>query len=135
MSYQDDIGRNHEGLKPEDKGQFPRSSEEDYASSSGGEDLDLLHEDEQLNKLQNQQRRQRRKAYEKESALQGKKQSWLVGIRRCLRPRKTCLIITAILVGGVILLIGGSGVWVYKTAPIDGVRFLSRIWHPVADSF
>lgn len=45
----------------------------------------------------------------------------LRGLRKRLRPRLTCIIISAILLGGLSLLLGGGGVWVYKTAPKDGV--------------
>lgn len=33
----------------------------------------------------------------------------------------TCLVITAILLGGLILLLGVGSLWVYKSAPEDGV--------------
>lgn len=44
-------------------------------------------------------------------------------IRNCLWPRRTCLLVTGILLGGLVGLIAGGGVWAYKTAPYDGVSF------------
>ena len=43
-------------------------------------------------------------------------------IRGCLYRRRLCLIITAILLAGFIILVSGGALWVYKTAPEDGVR-------------
>ena len=43
-------------------------------------------------------------------------------IKNRLWPRRTCLLVTVILLGGLFGLIAGGGFWVYKTAPHDGVR-------------
>lgn len=46
---------------------------------------------------------------------------WLGFVRRCGRPGLTCMLITGILLGGLILLLGVGSLWVYKGAPKDGV--------------
>ncbi|KZF20764.1 glycoside hydrolase family 3 protein [Xylona heveae TC161] len=43
------------------------------------------------------------------------------------RPRRTCTIITVLFVAAIILLLTGSGAWVYKSAPKDGE---SPSWYP-----
>ena len=48
-------------------------------------------------------------------------------IRACCWRRRVCLIVTGILLAGFIILISGSALWVYKTAPEDGVCALSII--------
>lgn len=47
--------------------------------------------------------------------------SWLGVLRRCGKPGLNCIVITAILLGGLILLLGVGSLWVYKSAPRDGV--------------
>jgi hypothetical protein len=47
--------------------------------------------------------------------------SWLGVVRTCKRPGGTCVVITAILLGGLILLFAVGSLWVYKSAPKDGV--------------
>lgn len=42
-------------------------------------------------------------------------------LRSCLWRRRTCLTVTVILVAGIIIALSGSALWVYKTAPEDGV--------------
>ena len=43
-------------------------------------------------------------------------------IRGCCWRWRLCLIITGILLTGFIVLLSGSALWIYKTAPEDGVR-------------
>ena len=43
-------------------------------------------------------------------------------IRGCCWRWRLCLIITGILLTGLIVLLSGSALWIYKTAPEDGVR-------------
>lgn len=45
-------------------------------------------------------------------------------IRACCWRRRVCLIVTGILLAGFIILLSGSALWVYKTAPEDGVRVI-----------
>ena len=44
-------------------------------------------------------------------------------IRACCWRRRICLIVTGILLTGVIILLSGSALWIYKTAPEDGVCY------------
>ena len=46
-------------------------------------------------------------------------------IRACCWRKRICLIVTGILLIGFIVLLSGSALWVYKTAPEDGVRPLN----------
>ena len=63
----------------------------------------------------------RSEAYKADSYSASPQRSWLELIRRRLRPRMTCLLIAAILSGGLVLLLAGGSLWVYKSAPKDGV--------------
>ena len=44
------------------------------------------------------------------------------GIGKWLLPGKTCVIVILILALGLIAVVGSGALWVYKTAPVDGVR-------------
>lgn len=44
------------------------------------------------------------------------------GLGRWLLPRKTCMIVILILALGLMAVVGSGALWVYKVAPVDGVR-------------
>lgn len=46
------------------------------------------------------------------------------GMRRWVPSRKTCLVVVLILALGLMTLVGSGALWVYKSAPVDGVRYV-----------
>lgn len=44
------------------------------------------------------------------------------GLQRWMLPRRTCFLVTLILALGLLAVVGSGALWVYKTAPVDGVR-------------
>lgn len=132
MARRKDLGGSREGLL-RSKGTIPlrRSLEEAYRSSSEDEELEEL---ELLQEGGTSQRKSRTRyrdeansmnsstlAYEKATDMRGHTRSLLRRIGSSLRPRRTCLIITFIMLAGLITLLTGSGYWIYKNAPADGV--------------
>ena len=134
MARRKDISGSREGLL-RSKGAIPlrRSLEEAYRSSSEDEELDELELLQEGGTSQHKSRtRYRDEAnglnsstlpYETATDMQGQTGSPLRRIGRFFRPRRTCLIITFIMLAGLITLLTGSGYWVYKNAPADGVSW------------
>lgn len=130
MSRQVKLDGSREGLLAAHKDTPVRaSSEEDYDSSSElGQELDDLARVEGEKpeyKTHNEQRR-RQRLESGVSPLSNntrypQQPSLLRKIGRWLWPQSTCLIIAVVLISGSLLLIGGGGLWVYKTSPRDGV--------------
>lgn len=56
------------------------------------------------------------------SSRSSRKQSWLRLSQRWARPRTACFLVAVILLAGLFLVLGAGSLWVYKTAPKDGVR-------------
>lgn len=130
MSRQDKLDGSREGLLAAHEDTPVRaSSEEAYDSSS-----ELGHELDELDRVEGEKpeykthdgHRRRQRLESGVSPLSNKtrdpqRPSLLQKIGRWLWPQSTCLIIAVILISGSLLLIGGGGLWVYKTAPHDGV--------------
>ena len=105
------------------------SLEQAYRSSSEfGDELDDLDLHEELKPRKNKRARwpwsqNQASSYvnvnNHNAALQ--KPSRTRRFKSCLWRRRTCLLVTTILLGGLFGLIAGGGFWVYKTAPHDGV--------------
>ncbi len=119
-------------LEAREKAPLRTSFEAVYRSSTDDDqeldELDHLHNDGTSFGKYGVMRRHRRVesgapfgTYQTDKYSAPHRPSWLGMVGRCLRPRTTCMIISAILLGGLILLLGGGGLWVYKTAPEDGV--------------
>lgn len=51
------------------------------------------------------------------------------GLQRWMLPRKTCFLVTLILALGLLAVIGSGALWVYKSAPVDGVRTFGLLQH------
>lgn len=105
------------------------SLEQAYKSSSEFgehlEDLDLLDENDQKYNKRGRwpwgRKNTRDNTYGHDRKATHERPSRMKRLGRCLWPRRTCLIITVILLGGFSVLVGGGGLWVYKSAPADGV--------------
>ncbi len=133
MASTRDVHESRKGLLDGRERDRTRTSvDEAYQSSSDDDtELDELHGPD--NKRQSpykyvRTRRHRQveagsdiKPYEGSSSQASRQQSCLRFIRRCGTPRTTYLLIIGILLGGLILLIGGGSLWIYKNAPEDGV--------------
>ena len=137
MSRQDKLNDSREGLlSAQEDVQLWASSEEAYESSSElGQELDELDplngEKQEYIKPDGQRRRPRLEFGVSPLSYKSSKHSQLSSLLRelgrCLWPRSTCLLIAVILIVGSLLVIGGGGLWVYKTTPPDGVGHLSSI--------
>ena len=130
MSNSQDVGASRKGLLRGRRSTALRPSLDDaYRTSSElGEELDeldLLDESANGTKRENglSRRRGKKHTYEGLTALKRTSHSRLRSIGKGLRPRswKTCLMVTAILVGGLIVLLFSGGYFVYRNAPKDGV--------------
>ncbi len=133
MKSKEELEASREGLLRSDSPIPLRPSlEQAYRSSSefGGE-LDELELHEELKPKKNKRGRwpwsqNRAPIYlniNNPDARQPQQASRTRRIKNCLWPRRTCLLVTVILLGGLLGLIAGGGFWVYKTAPHDGVSF------------
>ena len=130
---QRELRDSHHGLLQSGNIHASRTSlEEAYRSSSDSDDrLDDL-ELEALDKS--------RQAYRRNFSLFSKNPPWSSGytyhdsqakgdeillprkgVRRWQTSRKTCLLITLILALGLVAIVGSGALWVYKSAPPDGV--------------
>ena len=106
------------------------SLEQAYRSSSEfGDELDDLDLHEELRPKKNKRARwpwSQNQAptylYVDDQNARPGRPSRMRRIKNRLWPRRTCLLVTVILLGGLFGLIAGGGFWVYKTAPHDGVR-------------
>lgn len=95
---------------------------DDYSNSVSDEEEAAAG---QSNKIQKRRRRRQELLEAKDYLLKQKSnrnRSQCGNACGCLRPRTTCVVVTVILLSGFLTLIGGGGLWVYKTAPKDGVR-------------
>ena len=131
MSRQDTFDGSREGLLSAQEGAPLRASSEEALESSselGQElyELDPLEREKPEYVAHDGQQRQPRlesglpsPSYKTKNNSQ--QTSPLRKLGRCLWPHSTCLIIAIILIAGALLLIGGGGLWVYKSAPRDGV--------------
>ena len=131
MKDREELQASREGLlRSESPIPLRPSLEQAYRSSSEfGNDLDEVDLHEALRPKKNKRARwpwsqNRAPIYLNVDTYDAKPQrpSRMRRIKNCLWPRRTCLIITIILLGGLLGLIAGGGFWVYKTAPHDGVN-------------
>ena len=134
MTRDDEHTGSREGLlHPRKTSQLRSSLDEAYKSSSEDDfdlDLDFIQDHNDPYKVPERQnlrnpRLKSANAYENGGKSSWRGILWLRAIRKCLRPTRTCLVVSAILVGGLVALVVGSGAWVYKSAPIDGVSCTS----------
>lgn len=104
MAHNQDFKESHRALLTKRARKHERSPGEGWQSSSEDE-LEL----DELDQV---------KAGSHQAA---RKRSWLGLVRSCAKPGVTCVVITVILLGGLVLLLGVGSLWVYKSAPEDGV--------------
>ncbi len=132
MKSEEELQASREGLlRSESPIPLRPSLEQAYRSSSEfGEELDELDLHEELKTKKNKRARwpwsqNRAPIYlnVNNPVARPQRPSRMRRIKNCLWPRRTCLLITVILLGGLVGLIAGGGFWVYKTAPPDGVSF------------
>ena len=130
MNGEEELKASREGLlRSESPIPLRPSLEQAYRSSSEfGDELDELDLHEELKPKKNKRARwpwsqNRAPLFPNANHQDARPQrlSRTRRIRNCLWPRRTCLLVTVILLGGLLGLIAGGGFWAYKTAPQDGV--------------
>ena len=117
----------HEGLLQSRKNDPLRPSlDEAYRSSSEDDDLDgldMLQDADEGGWKNADMSRNTSRAYEKIGPRQ-EKRGQMRRIGRLCWSCRTCLIVTFVLLTLLFIGAGGSGYWIYKKAPEDGVRYL-----------
>lgn len=137
MSSQEDLDYTRQGLLKENSIPLRPSVDQAFRSSSElGSEYDELHFDQdQETKFRNGKRwpwiaKFRRiisgsgPAYDEGEGRRVQRPSRRSKIRAICWRWRICLIITGILLTGIIVFLSGSALWIYKTAPEDGVRSL-----------
>jgi len=126
MPLKDEVNGSREGLLHGHNAATSRSSSEPRSSEDDG--LDELEVFEYVDEIQGKRhgREKRRPSYSYAKAT-GARRGWLKSLGILFWQRRSCLTITLVLIGGLIGALSASGVWVYKTAPPDG---LSPPWYP-----
>jgi beta-glucosidase-like glycosyl hydrolase len=127
MAREDEADGSREGLLHAISRANSRHSLEQLSAEDGGADelelLDFAYEDEPSPSG----RQKPRPAYTYEEGAGALAPKRFGKLRRVCWERRSCITVSLILLGGLIGVILGSGVWVWKTAPLDGQ---SPPWYP-----
>lgn len=122
----------HNLLQPENTSESRTSLEEAYRSSS---DIDARSDSLDLDELEKSRQSFRHKfswfskhppwssgyTYDDSLAKANKNPLPKKGLKGWKVSRKTCILITLILALGLVTIVGSGALWVYKSAPRDGV--------------
>ena len=126
MPLKDEVIGSRERLLHDHNAATSRSSSEHRSSEDDG--LDELESFEYADEIQDTRRGRgkRRPSYNYTKAAVARRR-WLKSLGTHFWQRRSCLTITLVLIGVLGGILSASGVWVYKSAPPDG---LSPPWYP-----
>ena len=131
MAYTDEVNSSREGLLQAHNAATLRLSLDEIDRSSEDVDLDEL---ELIDLGEDQKSTQRRRGkvwpaptHEKDSRGRSRGVKRLSSLGSFTWKRRTCIMVILILLGAVIGVFSGSGLWIWKTAPLDGQ---SPPWYP-----
>ncbi|MCJ1252031.1 hypothetical protein MMC30_009269 [Trapelia coarctata] len=126
MPQKDEVNGSREGLLHEHNEASSRSSSESRSSEDDG--LDELEVFEYADEIQNKRHgRGKTRTLYSYAKSPGARRRWLKSLGNHFWQRRSCLTITLVLIGALVGVLSASGVWVYKSAPPDG---LSPPWYP-----